>query len=319
MEYTRQEAKKWAKNTIKGFYECPFTPISKSLEIDEVALRENIDKFAELKVDGLVVGGFVSDCWNMTLSNWFRYHEIIADANRGRIPIWTIILDSSLHQALEKMAFVEKLGYVGAEVMNPSVQLRADNEIYDYFKYMTDYSNLAIVLYRTPVSGTVMSVDLVRRLAELDTVVGVKQGSVNRVESYILRSVCHPDFIVSDPVERFFLDDLRHGGQVIWAAFWYLALGKKRHLLREYYELALQGRWEEAYKPYNELEPIRGFFDQMAMHIFRTGSYTSHQSIMKPWMDAVGFKAGYCLPPTKDTIGKEKEELLNNLSRLGIA
>jgi 4-hydroxy-tetrahydrodipicolinate synthase len=71
--------------------------------------------------------------------------------------LWTIILDPSVHQALEKMELVEKLGFSGAEVINPVVQLRSDEEIYDYFKYMTDHSDLAIFLYRTAVSGKLMS------------------------------------------------------------------------------------------------------------------------------------------------------------------
>ena len=41
----------------------------------------------------------------------------------------------------------------GAELMNPMTQLRGDDEIYNFFKYITDRSDLGICLYRTPVSG----------------------------------------------------------------------------------------------------------------------------------------------------------------------
>jgi len=36
----------------------------------------------------------------------------------------------------------------------------------------------------------------------------------------------HPDFIVSDPDEYWWLDDLRKGGQVIWAHFVHSVFGK---------------------------------------------------------------------------------------------
>jgi len=100
--------------------------------------------------------------WNVKLSDWFRYHEIVADAVKGRLDLWTIILDPSVHQAIEKTNFVEKLGFSGAEVINPVVQLKTDDEIFDYFKYLSGHTNLALSLYRTAVSGKLLSVDMAR-------------------------------------------------------------------------------------------------------------------------------------------------------------
>jgi 4-hydroxy-tetrahydrodipicolinate synthase len=158
MQYTRKEAKAWSKENVVNFYECPLSPVTPDYKFDEDGIRENIEKYIEWGMNGLVVGGFLSECWNVKLSDWFRYHEVVADAVKGRADLWTIILDPSVHQALEKLDYVEKLGFNGAEVINPVVQLRSDDEIFNYFKYMSDHSNLALWLYRTPVSGKVMSV-----------------------------------------------------------------------------------------------------------------------------------------------------------------
>ena len=155
LDFTRGEAKQWALEQIKGFYMCPISPVNDQLEIDESGLRENIEAFIEMGVNGLVVGGFISEGWNLTPSKWLRYHEVVADAAQGRIPLWTIILDPCVHTALEKLDAIEKMGFEGAEVINPVVQLRTDDEIFDWFKYLTDRTDLAICLYRTPVSGGV--------------------------------------------------------------------------------------------------------------------------------------------------------------------
>ena len=45
----------------------------------------------------------------------------------------------------------------------------------------------------------------------MNTVVGVKQGSFSRADTLVLRRRVRPDFIVSEPMESFFLDDLRAG------------------------------------------------------------------------------------------------------------
>ena len=114
MDYTRSEAKAWGLEKIKGFYQCPISPVGPDLKIDEEGLRENIEKFIEIGIDGLVVGGFISEGWNLTQADWMRYHEVVADAAKGRLPLWTIILDPCVHTAVEKMNFVEKVGFDGA-------------------------------------------------------------------------------------------------------------------------------------------------------------------------------------------------------------
>lgn len=318
MEYTRAEAKTWAKNKLKGFYDAPFTPMTTNHEIDEPQLRKNLEAYMATGLEGLVVGGFIAECWNITYKNWVKYHEIVADVCKGRIPIWTIILDSSVFQALEKLELVENLGYDGAEMMNPAVQLKSDDEIFDYFKYVTDHSNLAVFLYRTPLSGKVLPADLVMRLADLETIVGVKQGSFSRADTLSLRHRIRNDFIISEPMERFFFDDLREGGQVLWAAFWYLAFGKKRHHMRAYYDLALQGKWEEARASWKALEDIRYFFDDLAQAIAGTGTYATHLAMMKPWMEAIGFPCGALLPPVRPTSPEKAEWLRGELKALGV-
>ncbi len=154
MEYSKSEANQWAQKNLRGFYDAPLTPFTKAGDLDEPALRDNIDQFVEMGLDGIVVGGFIAEAWNLTLSEWYHYHEVIAEAVAGRIDISTIILDPSARQALEKMQAVEKMGYRSAEVMNPAVQLKSDNEIFSFYKYLADRTDMAMILHRTAVSGT---------------------------------------------------------------------------------------------------------------------------------------------------------------------
>lgn len=321
LPYTRSEAKAWAKAAVVDFYECPLTPFTSDYQVDAEGIRKNVDAYVEMGVTGLVVGGFLAEAWNLTLADWKRYHEIYAEANRGRLPLWTIILDPSVHVALEKLAFVQELGYVGAEVINPVVQFRGDDEVYDWYKYLTDHSDLAVVLYRTPVSGKVLSLELIARLAEIPTIVGVKQGSLGHDDSLRLRRMVGADFIVSDPNEYWFLDDLRNGGQVLWGGFEYIIYGKKRHLLREYIDLARAGRWEEAREPWLALRPVYYLLQETFMdEIARTASYARATAVIKAWYEAVGLQAGNgrMLAPVHELAPERKEWLLGRLVEVGV-
>lgn len=319
MDFTRKEAKQWALQNVRDFYQCPVTPMTPDFKFDEAGIRENIEAFVDMKVDGLVMGGFIAECWNVPLSEWYRYHEIVADAVKGRIDLWTIILDPSVHQCLEKMAFVEKLGFSGAEVINPVVQLRTDDEIFDFFKYMTDHSDLAICLYRTPVSGKVLSFDLMKRLSDIDTMVCVKQGELNRAVSLKLRRELRDDFIVSDPAEYFYLEDLRVGGQVLWGELSYIIYGKKRQLMRDYVALAQARRWEEAREKWNELMPVRQYYEDVFLwEVAKTATYASALGAMKTWYEAIGLNAGPVIPPVRELPGERKEKIRADLAAMGV-
>lgn len=320
MEYDRKDAKAWATQKIKGFYQCPITPMTADHMFDEDGIRYNIDKYVQMGLDGLVVGGFIAECWNVTLSEWMRFHEIVAKANAGRLDLWTIILDPSVHQALEKMQFVEKLGYNGAEVINPVVQLRTDDEIFAWFKYLTDRSNMAVCLYRTPVSGTVLSWNLMQRLADLETVIGVKQGALNRAETIKIRSMMPEGFNTMEPFEYFFLEDLRLGGTCCWGELSFMLYGKKRHLAREYVNLANAGKWEEARVKWDGLHDVREYYNDMFVwDIARTATYASALANIKAWYEAIGLKAGPILPPVADVTPQKKAEIQAKLIELGIS
>ena len=51
-----------------------------------------------------------------------------------------------------------------------------------------------------------------RRLADMETCVAVKQGSLVRAETPKIRRMLQDDFVVSDPSEAVFIDELKIGG-----------------------------------------------------------------------------------------------------------
>ena len=319
MHYTRSEAKKWANDTLKGFFLCPVTPVNNDFNFDEEGMRANVESFIEMGVDGLVVGGFIAECWNATLDEWYRYHEVMAEAVNGRIPIFSIILDPSAYQAVEKMQRLEAMGFDGVEVINPVVQLRTDDEIFDWFKFVTDRSDMAVMLYRTPVSGKVLGWDLMNRLADLETVVGTKQGVVSRAESLKLRHIMRDDFVLSDPLEPVFLDDLRRGGQVVFGELSFILYGKKRHLVTEYRALAAQGKWEEAYQVSEQLAGVRDFYgDVFLWDVVHTFTYASALASMKVWFEEIGLRAGPIRPPVAQASDELRQRIKSTLKELGV-
>jgi 4-hydroxy-tetrahydrodipicolinate synthase len=320
MDYTRSEAKQWAQQNLKGFYDAPLTPYTEDGQLDEAGIRENVEAFISMGMDGLSVGGFIAEAWNLKLSDWFRYHEIYADAAKGRIDLSTIILDPSVHQALEKLEFVEKLGFNSAEIMNPSVQLKTDDEIFSFYQYISRHSNMAVVLYRTPVSGTVLSMELMQRLADLETLVGVKQGSLKRSDTLKLRRDIRSDFFISEGVEYCFFEDLLLGYPIIaWAGFFFTVYGKRRQTILDYIKLGEAGKMDECKELWLSLRPVWNFVEELTVwNVARTQTYASAFAILKPWYDAIGLNGGHTLAPIEYPSPERVEWLLANLKELEV-
>lgn len=318
--YSKKEAKSWAQKNLLGFHDAPLTPFTKDGRLDEAAIRSNVEYFIDSGLDGIVVGGFIAEAWNLKLSDWLHYHEIYADAVKGRIKLSTIILDPSVHQAKEKIDFCEKLGYDAAEIMNPSVQLKTDDEIFSFYDFLNTNTNLAIILYRTPVSGTVLSMDLMARLSNLDLLVGVKQGSLKRADSLKLRRDIRSDFFISDPPEYNYYEDLRLGYPISsWAAFHYTVYGKKRANIKDYIKEAAAGNWAAVHQKWEALRPVNNFVDELTIwEVAKSFTYASAFSILKPWYDNIGLIGGHTLAPIADVSAERRAWLKDKMTDLGI-
>jgi 4-hydroxy-tetrahydrodipicolinate synthase len=315
------QAKAWAREHLAGFFMCPLTPFDAEYRLDEPGLRENLEAFLDMGCDGLVVGGFFAEGWNMTLDEWVRYHEVVVEAVDGRVPLFTILLESSAYQAIEKLRFVEQLGYSGAEIMNPSVQLRTDDEIFDFFAFVTAETPLAVVLYRTPVSGKVYGPDVVARLAELPNVVGVKNGTVSWNDTLVLRRRVGDALVVSEPNERLWVyDRALFGGQLLFGELSLLLYGKRREELAHYTALAAAGNLDEAVTVSAGLDPVRSVYEEVLIsRIVQTGSYVGAMPYLKAWFELVGLRAGPVRPPVRATISPaERADLEGRLQEAGV-
>ena len=321
LPYTRSDIRQWAKEQLRGIFEAPITPVTDDFRIDEDGLRYNIEKYLELGVEGLVTGGNIAEGWNMTPDEWKRVHEIYAEVAGGKTSLFTIILDSSPRVSLEKLDFVQSLGFTGAEVMNPPFGLVTEQDGIDYFKHLSDNSDMAIVVYRSPSSGRLLSHSTIAEIMKLPTVVGMKQGSL-RAETPQLRQICPEDSLVMQPLEWDMMHDLWRGGvPCIFANYVYTIYGKKREMIRTYLNEAVAGNWDQAWQTFHDLRPVQIAIDQShntSLDIEQIGSYVRANTIVKAWFEVVGFKAGPPLPPLQAVSDEIREKVNQTAREIGI-
>ncbi|MEC9340972.1 MAG: dihydrodipicolinate synthase family protein [Pseudomonadota bacterium] len=309
-KYSRSEAKQWARaNMIKSTNAVP-TPFRDDFSLDLDALAENVDKWAKTGLHGLMTGGNTAEGWNMTPDEWWQYSETVAKANQGRMMLVSVILDPSPFTVVEKARRLADLGYDLIEVINPVIQLRSDADLFGFYQYINDHSPLGVVLYNTPTAGITLNHGLLNRLADLEMVVGIKNGLLNPADTIALRKMTGDRMVVTEPMENVYLwDAIVHGGQCLFGTCEHVMFGPKREVLIKQMELANAGKFDEALPLYQELEPLRDCMNNaFVWNIVRKNQYSL--APIKYWFELLGYKMGVCRPPLPAHADEEMKTMI---------
>lgn len=162
---------------------------------DESAFRAFIDWQIAEGSRGLVPCGTTGESATMTIEEHNRVIEVTVEQAAGRVPVIAGCGSNDTVVALEHMKVAEAAGAAAALVVAPYYNKPNQEGVYAHFAYLAERSPLPIILYNVP-SRTITDIETatMARLAELPTIVGVKDacGNVARVSAQ--RLACGPDF-----------------------------------------------------------------------------------------------------------------------------
>ncbi len=311
-KYTAAEAKQWARKMMVDSTNAVPTPFNTDFSIDHKSLASNVDRWAADGLHGLMTGGNTAEGWNMTPTEWLEYSQTIADANQGRMMLVAVILEPSPFTVVEKAKALDEMGFDLIEVINPVLQLRSDDDLYGFYKYISDNSPLATVLYNTPTAGVTLNHGLLNRLADLEQVVGIKNGLLNPADTIAMRKMCGDRMVVTEPMESFYLwDAAAHGGQCLFGTCEYIMYGKKRDVFLRQMQLANEGRVDEALPLFQELEPMRQLLQNaIVWPIVRKNQYSL--APIKYWMELLGYPMGPSRPPLPAYADDEMKQMIRD-------
>jgi 4-hydroxy-tetrahydrodipicolinate synthase len=121
---------------------------------------------------------------------------LTVEAARGRVPVIAGCGSNDTTTALIHMRHAEKVGAAAALVVCPYYNKPNQDGLYAHFAALADASKLPILIYNIPGRSVVeMSVETMARLAELPTIVGVKDATGNLARVSAQRAACGADFI----------------------------------------------------------------------------------------------------------------------------
>ena len=189
----KREMEKRAK--FHGSMPALITPFREG-KFDETAFRALVDWQIASGSHGLVPVGTTGESPTLSHAEHRRVIEVCIDEARGRVPVIAGAGSNNTAEAIELAKHAEKAGADAALVVTPYYNKPTQEGLYLHFKAINDAVGIPIVIYNIPGRSVVdMSVETMKRLHELENIVGVKDATGDLARVSRQRHALGVDFI----------------------------------------------------------------------------------------------------------------------------
>jgi 4-hydroxy-tetrahydrodipicolinate synthase len=304
MKYARLDAKDHAREHMTGIWAAALNPFREDFSFDEDGLRANIRHWIDdLGIRGLFIAGKQGEFFSMSLEERKRNFEIAVEECDGKAGTIMSASDQNFATVVELARHAQDCGADYVVVHAPVLHFVTDQDdtVYNYYKELCERVDIGIAMWSHPDSGYLMSPELCARIAELPNIVAIKY-SVPR-EMYVRLSRMVGDKIhVSTASEAEWLDNIEELGWRLYLCSSppYQLQTKNDRRMHEYTQLAFEGRFAEARRVRDSLEPVR-----QALRATKPGG--KPQAHGKYWQELLGQVGGPVRPPLLQLTEAEKE------------
>jgi 4-hydroxy-tetrahydrodipicolinate synthase len=222
-------------------------------KVDEQAFRALVDWQLASGSHGLVPVGTTGESPTLSHEEHRAVIDICIDEARGRVPVIAGAGSNNTAEAIELARHAERSGADAVLVVTPYYNKPTQEGLYQHFKAVNDAIGIPIIIYNIPPRSVVdMSVDTMKRLAELRNIVGVKDatGDLGRVSRQ--RHAIGPEFIQLSGEDMTALAAMAAGGHGCIS----VSANVAPHLCAELMEATFKGDWEHALRLQDRLTPL---------------------------------------------------------------
>lgn len=163
---------------LSGIFVPNIVPLDPRGEINEPELRRYIDWLIDRGVHGLYPNGSTGEFTRFTPEERRRIIAIIADQNRGRVPILAGAAEANVRETLSACEYYHSLGVDAVAIVSPFYYKLSPDAVYAYFREIGRNTPINVTLYNIPMFASPIDVPTVRRLSEeCEKIVAIKDSS----------------------------------------------------------------------------------------------------------------------------------------------
>jgi 4-hydroxy-tetrahydrodipicolinate synthase len=173
------------------------TPFTRGGAVDEAGVK----RLARRQIDGgvhfLVPCGTTGESPTLSLDERRRIVELVVEESNGKVPVLAGAGGYDTKEVIHASAEMAKAGANGLLSVTPYYNKPTQEGLYQHYKAITESTSLPIVLYNVPGrTGCNIEPATLSRLAEIKTIVAVKEASGNMTQIAEVCRAVPDDFIV---------------------------------------------------------------------------------------------------------------------------
>ena len=295
----------------RGYLPAIVTPFTADHELDFKGLAVMLEWLHAEHMHGLVIAGTTGEWTSLSGVERKELFSAVGAQMSGKLPLIAGCTSFTAREVAEFAEHARASGFDGALVAAPPYIRPSDEELHQFYLEICTRTALPICVYNWPPgTGIDMSLPLLRRLADIDNVVAIKQSTGN------LRRFLDTFFALREQVLVFGHSMDEHGLALLEARGGDGTMGAGAVLGRvhpDFYNHLWAGRIEAA--------RLCGQQDRLLHEEWflpdLSGRFGSGPSILKAALNLQGLPGGFVRPPLHDVSDEGRELVQDTLVRLG--
>jgi 4-hydroxy-tetrahydrodipicolinate synthase len=190
------------------------TPFRGDGSLDELALRALIKRQIEAGIDFLVPCGTTGESPTLTHEEHLRVVEIAVELAKGRVPV---LAGAGGYNTADVIALTRELAAIGADGLlsvTPYYNKPTQEGLFQHYRAIAGAVPVPIILYSVQGrTGVNIEPATVKRLAEIENIVGIKEASGNVSQMAAILNAVPDDFIVLSGDDAITLPVISLGGR----------------------------------------------------------------------------------------------------------
>ena len=162
---------------IAGIFTPHIVPLDEHDRIDEDELRRYVDWLIAKGVHGLYPNGSTGEFIRFLPEERRRIIQIVCQQAAGRVPVLAGAAEANIRETLRACDMYAGYGARAVAIVSPFYYKLGPESVFAYFREIALHSPIDVTLYNIPMFASPIDVPTIRRLADLERIVGIKDSS----------------------------------------------------------------------------------------------------------------------------------------------
>jgi len=232
---------------ITGIFTPHMVPLDSGGQVNETELRRYVDWLIQQGVHGLYPNGSTGEFVRFTPDERRQIVKIVCEQAAGRVPVLAGAAEANARETVRACEAYAGFGARAVAIVSPFYYRLSPESVCAYFHEIALNSPIDVTLYNIPMFASPIDVPTIRKLAELERIVGIKDSSGDL--AFMMRMIAairpyRPDFSFLTGWEAVLVPMLMVGAD----GGTHATSGVVPELTRQMYDLARSRQLDEAMK-----------------------------------------------------------------------